>query len=469
MVRRTTRLATALRLLAAFLLGTVSVVALAPAASAEVREGIGHRTSPGQSWGDRDRDHDWVGSYVVGGKQVFCVSFALKAPDSGEAYKPGDELLTKWGGRLPADVAANISYLLLRYGDTKNPDEAAALAHLLHSWTAAPRTPADLDPGKPFTEIGYDVDFQFGKLPQGARQAVQRLRADAEANRGPWTATLTAPEQEQIIGSPADWTLTVLNAEGEGVPGVPVTLAVADAELDGEQTVTTGDDGTATLRVTATGERPKVTGTLSAPAERPYVQDPVTADTQRVVSTGGEQELVTEATGTARTAPGTVRVAKVDADTGDGIAGVPLRLTAKDRTSPALGQDDQPLVGEDGKPAVVTTEGRDGTATVDNLRTPQEICVVEVSPPSGYDDAFDPADPPSACGTVRPGETLVLTVANVPNEVPRTIPAGEPDRVAQSATTWSAPTEALAGMGVLAVAAAGLAGWLVRRRHHHRS
>ncbi|MEU6645642.1 hypothetical protein ABZ863_24250 [Saccharomonospora sp. NPDC046836] len=460
-----TRPAIFLRLLTAGLLTALSLVVITPSASAAVQEGIGHRTTPGQSWGDRDRAYDWVGSYLVGGKQVFCVSFALKAPDSGETYSPGDELLTKWGTELSDDIAANISYLLLRYGDTKSADEAAALAHLLHSWTAAPRTPADLDPAKPFTEIGYDVDLQLGKLPAGAQQAVDRLRADAEANRGPWTATVTAPEDEQTIGAPGDWTVTVTNAAGKGVPEVPVSLALADAELDGATTVTTGEDGTAAVQLVPTGESPKLTATLSAPADRPYVQDPVTADTQRVVSTGGEQELVADATGAARTPPGTVQVGKVDAATDKGIAGVPLRVTAKDKTSPALGQDDEPLVGEDGKPAVVTTEGEAGTVTIENLRTPQEICVIEVSPPSGYDAAFDPDDPPSACGVVQPGETVVLEIANVPNPVPRTIPAGEqPSTIAQSATTTSTPGGALAGMGVLAVAVATLAGLIARKR-----
>ncbi|RBM10613.1 hypothetical protein DI005_36100 [Prauserella sp. PE36] len=465
LVGSTTRRATVVRLLIACALAALSLVVVAPAASAAVEEGAGHRTTPGQSWGGRDRAYDWVGSYRVGGKQVFCVSFALKAPDSGEVYRPGDELLTKWGEKLSPEVAANISYLLLRYGDTRSADEAAALAHLLHSWTAAPRSPADLDPDKPFTEIGYDIDLQYGKLPASAQQAVERLRADAEANRGPWTAAVTAPEEAQTIGTPGEWTISVTNAAGKGVPGVPVALTLADAEVDGEQTVTTGEDGTATLQVVPTGENPKVAGALSAPAERPYVQDPVTTDTQRVVSTGGEQELTAEATTQAVTPPGVVRVAKVDAATDRGIAGVPLRITAADKTSPALGQDDQPLVGEDGKPAVVTTEGEDGLVTVENLRTPQEICVIEVSPPSGYDDAFDPADPPSACGTVQPGETLVLTIENVADQVPRTIPAGEqPTTVAQSATTTSTPVGALAGMGVLAVMVSGLVGLVARRR-----
>ncbi|MEY7973111.1 hypothetical protein AB8O38_14040 [Saccharomonospora xinjiangensis] len=542
----------ALRLALVALLGALSLVVVAPAASAEVDEGIGHRTTPGQSWGGRDRAYDWLGSYVVNGQHVFCVSFALKAPDSDERYEPGDELLTKWGEPLPADAAANISYLLLRYGDTRDADEAAALAHLLHSYTAAPRSDADLDPRKPFTEIGYDVEAHLAKLPKSAKAAVKRLRADAEANRGPWTATATAPEGEQIIDAPAEWSVTVTNAEGKGIPGVEVTLTLTDLAPAGDagveqrpgagtaegtdgaaapgassdssatakddskdaetsegsqnsengengetadgstesvasdttdvadgaenpataeteprtQEITLLTDDTGTVRVSAapTGERPGIAATLEAPAERPYVRDPVTADTQRVVSTGGEQTLTAKATASAIPAPGVVKVTKVDDETGEGIAGVPLRLTAEDKSSPAVGSDGAELVGSDGKPIVVTTEGTEGTVTIENLRTPQTVCVIEVKPPNGYTQAFDPKNPPTACGELEPGGTLELRIANVADEVPRTIPAGSKTTVSQAATTSGAPVGALVALGALALAVSALVGWLARKR-----
>ncbi|EIF00422.1 MSCRAMM family protein [Saccharomonospora glauca] len=553
MTRR--RLARAFRLALVAVLGTLSLVVVAPAASAEVEEGIGHRTTPGQSWGGRSRAYDWLGSYVVNGEHVFCVSFALKAPDSKERYEPGDELLTKWGDPLPADVAANISYLLLRYGDTRDADEAAALAHLLHSWTAAPRTAADLDPKKPFTEIGYDVDAHFAKLPKSAQEAVERLRADAEANRGPWNVTANAPEGEQIIDAPGEWSVTVTNADGKGVPGVEVTLTLTDLALSGDGgveqrptdegaaavgasteateptteadaeatakdakekpetakateadaktttgtedaektetaegareatedgtesgaedaeapetqqvTVVTDENGTVNVSAVPTGEQPGIVATLKAPADRPYVRDPVTADTQRVVSTGGEQTLTAEVATTAIPAPGVVKVTKVDEETGEGIAGVPLRLTAEDKSSPAISSDGEELVGSDGEPLVVTTEGAEGVVTIENLRTPQKVCVIEVRPPNGYTDAFDPENPPTACGELRPGETLELRIANVANEVPRTIPAGAQTTTAQAATTTGAPVGALVALGGLALAVSALVGWLVRKR-----
>jgi len=467
-------------LVAAALLGILSVTAGAPAASAASQEGIGDHVG-GQD--GHDEKTVWLGSYVVGGQQVFCVSFMLRAPNTDEQYKPGDELLTKWGTKLPAEDAANISYLLLRYGDTKDKDEAIALAHLLHSWTAAPRSTADLNVNLPKEEMAYDEQGHLKVMQRdfaGAAAAVERLKADAETNRGPWTASMTTPKGDQHLGEAAEWTATVKNAQGKGIPDVAVKLTATAATLgDGtadsaagnstpqsaakDVTLKTGADGTVRVKLTPTGDQPKLVASLTAPADRPYVRLPVDTGAQRVVSTGGEKELTAQ--GVVNVAkPGKVQVTKTDATTGQGVGGAVLRITGKDKTSAALSQDGKPLIGADGKPAVVTTDGKTGGVTVENLRAPQEICVVEASPPPGYTNAYDPQNPPSACGTVKPGETLALTVTNKANEVPRAIPAGD-QPVAQARgvveTSYSVP--GLAGLGLLMLLTAGLAGLAARR------
>jgi hypothetical protein len=469
-----------LALTATGLLGALSVFAGVPAAQAAKQEGIGFAVTPGQPM-TPPSSRNWLGSYVVGGKQVFCVSFQLKAPDTNEQYKPGDVLLTKWGTQIPADLAANISFLLLRYGNTQSNAEAAALAHLLHSWTAAPRTPADLDPSLTADKIAYDAPFHLEKLKEqhpDAFDAVARLTADAEANRGPWTAGLAVPQSAQHIGTPADWTVTVRNAKGKGMPDIPVQLTATNATIDdgtataagnastqaATNTVTmkTGPDGTITAKLTPTGDQPKLVASLTAPADRPFVQIPVDTGVQRVVSTGGEKTMTVQ--GTANVAkPGKVQVTKTDEKTGKGIGGAALRITGKDRTSPATGQDGKPLTGADGLPAVVTS-GANGTVTVENLQAPQEICVIEVSPPKGFENAFDPANPPSACGEVKPGETLGLTVTDKPNEVPHAIPAGDrPVVTAQGTVETNYSTPALAGLGLLMLLGSVLVGVAARR------
>lgn len=448
----------------------VTVGAAQPAAAA-VQEGLGHKTTPAQPYKDNADTYDWLGSYIVNGKHVWCVQYAHKAPDTDEQYRPGEELKTKWGTALPADVAADVSYLLLRYTQTDSADEAAALAHLLHSWTAGPRTPDDLKPTNTYREIAYDAAFHLAKLPAGAKAAVNDLKADASANRGPWTTEVTPPTKPQVIGAADKWTVDVRNARDTGVADVEITLTLTDATVGGKDSlkVSTGADGTpATIEVTPTGPNPKVAVSLLSPADRPVVRQAVQVDTQRVVSTGGEKKLTASETVEAVTAPGSVAIAKVDKKTDKAIANVSLRVTGADKAKPALDQDGEPLVGPDGKPVVLVT-GADGTAKVANLRTPQEICLVEVAAPPGYDDAFDPAAPPSVCGTVKPGDTLTLRMANAPNipSVPRTIPAGD-DPAAASMTTGGGPSTGLlvgvGGLVALLAAAFGLVFAQARRR-----
>lgn len=279
----------------------------APTAAATVQKGTGHLTTPAQPYKGNPDASDWLGSYVVGGKQVFCVQFAHLAPDSDEVYQPGMALKTKWGTDLAPDVAADISYLLLRYGNTKSADEAAALSHLLHTWTASPIRDGQLDPNLGFRDIAYDAPFHLTKLPPAAQAAVQALTTDAAANRGPWTASVTAPNAPQTIGVAADWGVTVENAANKPVPDVPVTVEALDATfLDetGQQvktaTLSTKDDGLK-LKVTPTGTSPRIDIELASPAEVPVVQQAVDLDTQRVVSTGGEEKLT--ATGQASASP----------------------------------------------------------------------------------------------------------------------------------------------------------------------
>lgn len=283
----------------------------APSAAATVQKGIGHVTTPAQPYKGNPDPSDWLGSYIVGGKQVFCVQFAHLAPDSDEVYQPGMALKTKWGTDLAPDVAADISYLLLRYGNTKSADEAAALSHLLHTWTAGPIRDGQLDPNLGFREIAYDAPFHLTKLPATAQAAVQSLTADAVANRGPWTASVTAPTAPQTIGVATDWGIAVENAAHRAVANVSVTVTALDATfLDeaGQQvktgTVSTKDDGLR-LKVTPTGTSPRIDIELASPAAVPVVQQSVDLDTQRVVSTGGEDKLTATAQASAAPPPTT--------------------------------------------------------------------------------------------------------------------------------------------------------------------
>ncbi|GAA3060770.1 MSCRAMM family protein [Actinokineospora globicatena] len=454
-------------------LSAALLVVGAPPAAAEYKKGPGIGVAL-QPYKDppREATEDWLGSYLVNGKQVWCVKFAFKEPDTNEVYQPSDVLKTKYGAALDPVHAADISYLLLRYADTKDTAESAALAHLLHQWTAAPRTPADLDPAtNGFRTIAYNVPFHERALEEklpGAMRTVAKLRADATANHGPWTPLLTKPTKPQVIGTPDTWPIEVRGAGGSGVGKVPVKVVLTDATSGGktELTATTKDNGgPIALEVVPTGPKPSVSISLLAPADQPVVQHAVEDGTQSVVSTGGEKELKAAADTTAVTAPGQVAVAKVDEKTGQGIASVSLKVTGADKTTPAVDQDGKPLVGADGKPLVVVT-GADGKATVPNLRTPQEVCVTEVAAPPGYEQSYDPNNPPSACGKLEPGKTVELRLVNKPNvpTVPQTIPAGDgPANAAAVLDAGGPSTGLLVALGALLLFAAGAGTALVRK------
>jgi hypothetical protein len=453
------------------LAGTASLVTPGVAAAA-VQQGIGFSV-PAQKYAGNPDSLDWLGSYMVGGQQVWCVNFAFKAPNTDERYSDGDTLLTKFGKPLDKTVAAEISYLLLRFGDTKSPDDAAALAHLLHMWTAAPETPDQLDQSNDFRHIAYDAPTHLKDLAAAhpaAAKAVATLQADAAANHGPWTTSMTAPGTTQVIGTPGNWTINVLNAAGKGLAGVPVHLTATDAVLAGNATsavVSTPADGSPlTVAMTPKGPNPKLVATLDSPAATPKVRVPVDGDVQRVVTTGGTTQLTSQSTTPAVSPPGKVVVAKVDAKTKAPLPGVALELTGPDKKSPALDFNGKPITGTDGKPLVITTGATGRVTTAQNLRTPQQVCVVEVTPPAGYDQAFDPTKPPSVCTTVNAGQTVTLTLTNVANKVPVAIPAGgpPPTMTAMSTVLTRPAPGALVLFGGLLVIAAGGSGLLVARR-----
>jgi hypothetical protein len=445
----------------ALLLAIVASLSIAGTATAATQEGLGYNT-PAQKYAGQPDQFDWIGSYIVGGKQVWCVDYEYLAPDSNEMYKTGDVLRTKWGGTIDPATQAEISYLLLRYGNTKSADDAAALSHLLHAWTAA-GTGAQLDPSNTYRTIGYDVTTHLRELPASAQTAVATLQADASANHGPWTTNMTAPTGAQVIGTASNWTINVLNSSGKALPSVPVTITATDGTLPNgtnTQTIETPADGTAlSVAVTPTGANPKLVATLDSPAATPVVMVPVNPIVQGIVTTGGTKQLTSTATTTAQTAPGNLKVTKTDANTKAPIVGVTLEITGSDKVTAAVKQDGTALDGTDGKPLVVTT-GVDGTATVKGLKTPQTICLIETTPPPGYDQAFNPKAPPTVCGAVNPGDTLALSLTNKPNKVPVAIPAGgPPPTMTAMAMVISRPSPgALIGFGGLLVIGAGMAG-----------
>ncbi|GAA2083361.1 hypothetical protein GCM10009840_19900 [Pseudolysinimonas kribbensis] len=276
------------RILAPLVVATAAVLGVivpASMASAAVATSAGVTTLPPQPFAGNPATADWIGDYLVDGVPSWMTEFGFTAPDEAEPMQPGGALVTKWGTAIDPETLSEMSYLLFVHGSTPTSVQAAALAHIVHTWTAAPQNPGQLDPANDFRHIAYDTAFHLAKLPSGAQDDVTSLLAEAAMLHGPWSITLTAPAAARI-GAASNWTVRVL-AGVNGVPSRTVSLTVTNGTFAGgatTTTVTTGADGSAApVAVTPTGAAPAIIATASGPAAAPLVMDPVDADVSRVI------------------------------------------------------------------------------------------------------------------------------------------------------------------------------------------
>ena len=89
-----------------------------------------------------------------------------------------------------------------------------------------------------------------------------------------------------------------------------------------------------------------------------------------------------------------VKITKIDSETKKSIAGVALRVTAKDQTSPALKQDDSPLVGTDGFQGAIVVFWETGkTERPSRAIRPHELPVSRPADPTRlFDEAPRPCE-----------------------------------------------------------------------------
>src|SRR6266568_2331905 len=235
---------------------------------------IGLSVSPAQPYKNNPDTSDWFGSYLIGGKESWCVDFALAAPNQNEGLNPPT------------------STLMTKFGAPFDPPAAKA------------------------------------KLPASTQTEIGTMLADAQANHGPWTATMSAPAP-LTIGTATNRTVTVLGTSNKGIGGVPVSITATDATLPNgtaSQVINTPADGTPlSVAVTPTGPNPKLVANVDGPSPTPMIQVPIPvpgkAPPQITVTTGGAPKIPISATGTAQNAPGNLTVTKSDANTKAAIAG----------------------------------------------------------------------------------------------------------------------------------------------------
>lgn len=244
---------------------------------------VGIATAPAQPYLGNPNPSDWIGGYAVDGEQVFSVRYALLAPDNDEPAGATTDLTTKWGTALSAGTSRQISYLLWRYGATTDAVEAAALAHLLHSWTSAPTNPGQLDPANDAVHIAYDAPFHHAKLPT-AHQAIADLETEAAAYADQWAPTLISPPDAQV-GVAGTWTFGIRTVTTDTpVPNFPARVEVVGGTLPGGVTsldiVTAADGSPFDFDVTPSADDVTVTvfyDQIAATAQMVPAVDPSTA------------------------------------------------------------------------------------------------------------------------------------------------------------------------------------------------
>lgn len=221
---------------------------LAPHASAADRYGPGYSTPD-----DHGRPHashlgafgkpaPWAKSAIAHG---YCADPTLAGPEAGGQYSkitPFSSWTSKaTGNKVSKTDFAAASYVLSRYGETENDQQAAAVDAATASFLNNGSSYA-LPSGKRAQER-----LAYKHVPASVKTKAESYIAEAKRFAGPYTLTVHEPEHVQP-GKISKFTLDVTSASGHKVPGVTIHAAATGA-AKAEGDIVTGKQGTATALV----------------------------------------------------------------------------------------------------------------------------------------------------------------------------------------------------------------------------
>lgn len=203
-------------LLTALALAGLGLTTALPAEAATKHAGIPDLTPYG----------GYLGNYLApDGARVYCIDSALPWP-SGTTSGPSTvgSLVTSWGAALAAAQLQKLNYVLLKYGQTDDPVQAAAVAAFVNAYTSG--WARDLG-------AGYAAGAWYLNGSATVTTAYDSIWRDAEANAIPTgTATVLidpAAGTVSVAASPssATGTLTLTGAvrADSGEASFPVTAA----------------------------------------------------------------------------------------------------------------------------------------------------------------------------------------------------------------------------------------------------
>jgi Sortase domain len=250
----------------------------------------------------------WYGDFrgaVPGVAHSYCIDLRFWYPSPNYRYREDTSgaLANKEGEAVSAHNLQLIAYAIARFGQTTDPDEAAAVMLYVHSLMGDGR-PGELDPN--------DVSPKVTTL-------YARVQRDSEAYHGPYRIDARLSGL-LTVGKPVSANVRVLSAAGSPVPGVSVSLAGGPAtrtSSTGEAVIVfTPSTTSSRLTIRATGlpsTFPRVF-VPSTPTAAPNGQRLVVAATQDMSASLRAAASKREIGVSTRATPGTIAVGQASTD-----------------------------------------------------------------------------------------------------------------------------------------------------------
>ncbi|MCB8902079.1 MULTISPECIES: collagen binding domain-containing protein [unclassified Streptomyces] len=309
--------------------GAVGTLAWSPAQAAPAPSPLGPGYTIPDSDGNVGASH--IGAYgppgpkVFGNAETYCADPERKGPaDSGGYSDP--TVVTSWtssvtGRPMPRENLAYASYVIGRYGQTRDHAQAAAVDAAVYEWLAGGRYGIHGTRGK--QRLAYQV------VSPTARTLAMRYIDEAKRYAGPYalhispSVTKTHTGQKVNVAVKVNSTLT-----GAAIPGVTVQLAESDSGTGtGTGKVTTDQQGAGAWEFTAgkTG-RATVRGTATGlPGSQLKILTPQNPAAQRMLLAGATTTAEDTATVEVTAAPGGVEIQKKDPE-GSVLTGAAFQL-----------------------------------------------------------------------------------------------------------------------------------------------
>jgi hypothetical protein len=377
-------------------------ILLAPQAVAADKWGPGYLIP--DSTGKPDTSH--IGAYNVPGVDgiAYCGDPELAGPDAAGGYGPA-KFVTSWtskatGKTASAEDLARAAYVLGKYGQTRNDEQAAAVDAVVYTYLESGSTYALPNGKRALERLGYS------NVPPSVKKWATGYLNEAAMFAGPYKVNIKPIDGPLKPGVKSSVILDVTAASGHKVPGVKLDLDVSGAAA-GAASITTNADGVATATIT-----PAKDGTVdfkalakTLPATQLRALTPNNAKAQRLLLAGGASSAQAEVHLKTESPKGALVVTKTAADTKKPLAGV--EFAVKDSA---------------GKTVATGTTDAKGTWQAKDL-APGTYTVHEVKAVEGYQLAADQK------ATVTDGKTADVAVKDVkipeqpkPKPRPVTIP-----------------------------------------------